>query len=98
MNKNGKPDIRKFNNYGAICGLALGLIGGVLVAGPKFHEWSGLSSLVTIVGSGVIGALTGHVAVAWAYTKEAAGGTGFGGSPGGGESGSDGSGGGGGDA
>jgi hypothetical protein len=46
----GQQVLRRFNNYGGIGGLALGLICGLLVAGPRFEQWSVVQSLMIIAG------------------------------------------------
>ena len=79
VDKDGKPDFKAFENYGSIYGLTLGLVAGLLVAGPHFHDWSFLTCLATICGLGILVALLGHLAIAWAYGSVAGGNLGVGG-------------------
>jgi hypothetical protein len=52
-----------FKRYGLIGGLAVGLLGGVMVSGPHLREWSLLQSLVVMLGGGATGAVVGYLAI-----------------------------------
>ena len=96
LEETGEPNIKVFENYGSIYGLLLGLVVGVLIAGPHFREWPFFASLATMVGGGSVGALIGHVAIALAHGSVAGGHIGVGGGAvSGGDAGGDGGGGGG---
>ena len=95
VSENGNPNVAAFREYGSLYGFVLGAIAGVLIAGPHFHEWSFIASLLTIFGGGALIGLLFHVAIALAYSSQAVGNTGVGG---GSSSGNDSGGEGGGDA
>lgn len=93
LEETGGPNIKAFENYGSIYGLVLGLVAGVLIAGPHFREWPFFASLATMVGGGSVGALIGHVAIVLVYGSVAGGDVGVsGGASSGGDSGTDGGG------
>lgn len=49
---------------GSSSGLGVGLLSGIFIGGPNFHTWPFATVLYVIVGSGVIGALMGYLAIA----------------------------------
>ena len=88
-----QPVLRRYEGYGLLGGLGLGLLVGVLISGPHFHEWPAMMSLAVIFGGAAIGAAIGRLAVGIAVGSLASG-TGSGAGPGGGVDVSDGGGGG----
>ena len=54
--------IERYKSIGLFGGLFLGGVIGVIVAGPRFHEWSAARSTLTILGSLLLGAFLGYVA------------------------------------
>ena len=59
--------VKKYEGYGLIAGVGLGLLLGVMIAGPHFHDWPATASLLTILGSGTGGAIVGYLAVMIAF-------------------------------
>jgi len=93
--------VNRYKSIGLFGGFFLGGIVGIMVAGPRFHEWSAVRSMLTIFGSLALGSLIGYVAGEIAVASLASGpGSGLaGGSDGGvGDGGGSGDGGGGGDS
>ena len=54
--------IVRYKKIGLFGGLFLGAVVGIMVAGPKFGEWSSARSMLTILGSTGVGALIGYIA------------------------------------
>ena len=55
----GQKALNKYISGGLIVGLFIGLATGTFISGPNFSVWPVSSSLLTIAGSGVVGALLG---------------------------------------
>jgi hypothetical protein len=75
-----KPVLRRYEGYGLLGGLGLGVFVGVLISGPHFYEWSAALSLAVIFGAGVAGAAIGRLAAGIAVGS-LAGGAGSGAGP-----------------
>jgi hypothetical protein len=95
----------RYKSIALFGGIFLGGVVGVMVVGPNFREWTGMRSLLTIVGSVGLGGLAGYLAGEIAVATLASGGgpglgggAGDGGVDGGGGSGDGGGGDGGGDS
>jgi len=71
--EHGQHVVRKYENYGSIGGLALGLVIGVIASAPHFHDWRITTSLLVIMGCGLFIGLLGHIAIAIAYGSAVAG-------------------------
>jgi hypothetical protein len=99
----GTPVLRRYEGYGLLGGLAIGLLIGVLIAGPHFFEWPVGESLVAVFGSAALCAGIGWLALGIEVGTLARGGVAWDGtygadiSSGGGDCGGGGFGGGGGD-
>lgn len=70
----GKPVVRKYERYGLLGGLAVGLFIGVLISGPHFYEWPAGLSLAVIFGCAAGSAGIGWLAPAIAVGSLAGGG------------------------
>jgi hypothetical protein len=55
----GHPTLRKYRARGVFCGSGLGLLIGVLVSGPHFHEWPAVQSFGVVLGGAACGAVVG---------------------------------------
>lgn len=75
--ENSKPGLPTFENNGFWYGMALGALVGVLAAGPHFNEWSFLTCMGTILGSGIGAGIVGYFAIG-IFCAEAAAGFGVG--------------------
>jgi hypothetical protein len=73
----GQATVRKYGVYGLMCGLTLGLLAGVLISGPYFHEWPLLRITLVTAACAIGGAAIGFFAGALAVGSEAAGGGGI---------------------
>ncbi len=71
-----KEVIPKYEGYGFVGGVGLGLIVGVMVAGPSFYIWPFSNTVWTIIGSVVCGGVLGFVADAIAVGSQASVGAG----------------------
>jgi uncharacterized membrane protein YeaQ/YmgE (transglycosylase-associated protein family) len=54
--------IKRYRSNGLFGGLFFGVLVGIVVAGPHFHEWSAERSMLTIIGSLIVGGLVGYLA------------------------------------
>jgi hypothetical protein len=59
----GTPVLRRYEGYGLLGGLAIGLFLGVLLSGPHFFEWPVGQSLTVVFGSAAVCAGIGWVAL-----------------------------------
>jgi len=50
----------RYRRYGLVGGAALGVVAGLLVSGPNFHEWAATQSLAVALGFTLVIALIGH--------------------------------------
>jgi uncharacterized protein len=90
--------VTKFEGYGLVGGLALGVLAGVMISGPHFREWPVLQSVLVVLGGGALGSFVGYLALSYLIGSIAAGpGGGLGGGGDGGIGGGDYGGGSGGD-
>jgi hypothetical protein len=62
--ENGNPDLRKFENTGFFYGSLLGILVGVVIAGPHFFEWPFSSIFLTIAASSMVIGFLGWLCVA----------------------------------
>ncbi|ATQ76837.1 hypothetical protein CR152_21665 [Massilia violaceinigra] len=62
-----------FENNGLLYGALLGALAGVLIAGPRFTDWSIQKILAAIAVSSAVIGMTGRLAVWIAYTAISAG-------------------------
>jgi hypothetical protein len=64
----GQSVLRRFESYGFWLGLGLGLLVGILICGPNFHDWEPRTSFWVIfscaVGGAIIGFISGPFATA----------------------------------
>lgn len=67
---------QKYDGYGFIAGVALGLLVAVLVSGPYFRDWSVLTSVGVILGGGFVGGIVGYLATSIAACSIVGAGTG----------------------
>ena len=65
--------VNRYKSIGLFGGLFLGGVIGIMVAGPRFDEWSAARSALTILGSFVLGGLLGYIAGEIAVTSFASG-------------------------
>jgi hypothetical protein len=70
---NERTVVKKYEGYGLIAGVGVGLLLGVMYSGPHFHDWPAGASLLAIFGSGVAGAVVGYLAVVIAVSSTARG-------------------------
>lgn len=63
MRSEGEP-LQRYKRCGLLGGLGVGLLSGIFIGGPNFHTWPVSTVLYVIVGSSVIGALMGCLAIA----------------------------------
>lgn len=61
--ENGNADLRTFENTGFFYGSLLGILVGVVIAGPHFFDWSLSSVLLTIAASSMVNGFLGWLAV-----------------------------------
>jgi hypothetical protein len=59
----GTPVLRRYEGYGLLGGVAIGLLLGVLLSGPHFFEWPVVQSLAVVFGSAALCAGIGWVAL-----------------------------------
>ena len=55
--------LRKYAELGALGGLGLGAVAGILASGPYFHEWELSQSLSVIVSAAAVGSGVGWLAI-----------------------------------
>ena len=72
-NESAHPVVKKYEGYGLVAGVGVGLLLGVMYSGPHFHDWPAGASLLAILGSGAAGAIVGYLAVAIAVGSTARG-------------------------
>lgn len=73
MDNPGQKVVNKYDSYGFIGGIALGLIAGILISGPNFNVWPPLTSILVTLGGGVVGGVIGLFASAIALGAQASG-------------------------
>ncbi len=69
--ENGNPDIRKFENTGFFYGSLLGILVGVVIAGPHFFDWPFASIFLTIAASSLMIGFLGWLAVVVSHPSSA---------------------------
>jgi hypothetical protein len=62
--ENGNPDIQTFENTGFFYGSLLGILVGVVIAGPHFFDWTLPSIFLTIAAATAVIGFLGWIA--WA--------------------------------
>lgn len=55
--------LRTYAQFGAMGGLGLGAIAGIVASGPHFHEWEASQSLTVIAVAAATGAGVGWMAI-----------------------------------
>jgi hypothetical protein len=48
IESHGQATLKWYESNGLLIGLALGLVVGVIISGPNFHDWSSVTSLIAI--------------------------------------------------
>jgi hypothetical protein len=70
--ENGNPDIQTFENTGFFYGSLLGMLVGVVIAGPHFFDWTLPSIFLTIAVATMVIGFLGWFSVAVAAPPSAA--------------------------
>ena len=73
MGNPSQKAVNKYDSYGFIGGIALGLIAGILISGPNFNAWPPLTSILVTLGGVVGGGVIGFFASAIALGAQASG-------------------------
>jgi hypothetical protein len=61
--ENGNPDLRTFENTGFFYGSLLGILVGVVIAGPHFFDWPFSSIFLTIAAATIAIGFLGWLSV-----------------------------------
>lgn len=64
----GKSEMRSYAQRGLFVGAFMGLLVGVLVAGPRFYDWAVTQSVLVMFGAALVGAVVGRLAAALALS------------------------------